>query len=76
MDGFKLLRSDDCTELFQLPDEEHDVARTYPAVAAEMDEILENWLESDVERRTDVGREAEFTDQRKRQLTDLGYLFE
>jgi uncharacterized sulfatase len=69
---FKYQRSDDGSELFELPDETEDVSATYPEKVAEFDEYLTEWL-ADHEGRSIEGTEAQFSDEVRQQLADLGY---
>lgn len=70
---YKYQRSDDGTDLFELPDEETDVSDEQPDVCDDLDERLEMWLETDG-RPVGASGQAEFTDAMRRQLSDLGYL--
>ncbi|SFR36519.1 sulfatase [Halogeometricum limi] len=73
---WKYMRSDDRTDLFDLPDEETNVADDYPEVAAEMDAKLDEMLPT--KRFDDDDREAanqvELSSQMEDHLADLGYL--
>jgi uncharacterized sulfatase len=71
---FRYQRSEERSELFRLPDEEHDRSTSYPEVAERLDGELERFLETDGRPAAGGGREGEFTDAMERQLADLGYL--
>jgi uncharacterized sulfatase len=66
-------RSEGRAELLALPDEIRDVSDEEPELAAELDEQLSEWLETE---GVPVGaaRDAEFNDAMRRQLSDLGYV--
>ncbi|MFC6973772.1 sulfatase [Halomicroarcula sp. GCM10025709] len=69
----KLLTSDDDPELFELPDEETDVADAQPETLASLSAALDDWLavhgQPDTEAET-----GEFSDEVQDQLRDLGYI--
>lgn len=70
---FKLVESDERTELFDLPDETTDVSEEYPDVLADHEAELERRLDAVGEgARTDQSREM--SDELRRQLSDLGYV--
>jgi uncharacterized sulfatase len=71
---FRYQRSEERSELFRLPDEEHDRSTSYPEVVERLDGELERFLETDGRPAAGGGREGEFTDAMERQLADLGYL--
>ncbi|TSD14055.1 sulfatase [Haloglomus irregulare] len=66
-------RSDDRAELLRLPDETTDVSDSEPELAAELDERLDEWLATEG-APVGEGRDAEFDDAMRRQLSDLGYV--
>ena len=65
--------SEDRAELLALPDETTDVSEKEPELAAELNQLLDEWL---VTEGVPVGeaRDAEFDDAMRRQLSDLGYV--
>ena len=72
---YKYLRSDDRTELFDLPDETVDVSDDHPEVRARFDGWYDEWhdeyggsIESDAS--------ANHSDAAKQRLEDLGYVME
>jgi hypothetical protein len=71
--AYKLLKSDDRTELFELPDEETDVRDAHPDVTADLETKLDDWLATDGQPVAEA-RDAAFSDAMKRQLADLGYV--
>ncbi|HET7323039.1 MAG TPA: sulfatase-like hydrolase/transferase, partial [Halococcus sp.] len=73
-EAFKYQKSDERTELFELPDETHDVSEEQPTVRKRLDEELDTVLETDGQPAYTEGREGKFTDAMKEQLSDLGYL--
>jgi uncharacterized sulfatase len=66
-------RSSNESRLFKLPDETTDVSQDYPSVAAELDELCQNWL-NDVGQPVGRVGTAEFSDETRTQLRELGYL--
>ncbi|WP_137286147.1 sulfatase [Halorussus salinisoli] len=67
---FKYLESASKSNLFELPDEETDVSDEHPEVVETLSGVVDDWVDwTAVE--TD---EAEFSDDMKEQLADLGYL--
>lgn len=70
---YRYVRSEDQVELFELPDEETDVATERPDVTDELDDHIDElggWRNS-----TDVSAErAEFSVEMRQQLEELGYL--
>lgn len=73
-DEFKYQRSDERTELFELPDETTDVSGTHPDISSRLDEELDAILETDGQPASTETREGEFNEAMKEQLSDLGYL--
>ncbi|WP_410767601.1 sulfatase [Haloferax sp. DFSO60] len=71
---FKYEYSDDGAELFELPDETHDVSTEYPEVRAELDERLQKWFETDGVPVSEQQQSGRFTKAMRAQLADLGYL--
>lgn len=69
---YKYQRSDNRSELFELPDETEDVSARYPEKVAEFDQYLTEWT-ADHERRSIESAEAEFSEKVQQQLADLGY---
>jgi uncharacterized sulfatase len=69
---FKYQRSEDQSELFCLPDETEDVSSLHPETVAEFDEYLTGWL-AEHEGRSIEETEAQFSDEVRQQLADLGY---
>lgn len=69
---FKYLSNDNRTKLYDLPNEESNLASDYPSVVEDFSEILcrEN---IDWDRRSE-GERVEFDEQAQSQLRDLGYL--
>lgn len=70
--NFKYLKSQDRTDLLELPDEYTDRSERYPDVVADLDEKLEGMLSMLSERET--SGTIEYSDAMKQQLVDLGYL--
>lgn len=73
--AFKYQRSDERSELFELPDETEDVSTAYPEKVVEFEQYLSEWMtahEGESIERT----EAEFSDAVRQQLSDLGYVTE
>lgn len=71
---FKFLKSDDRTELFDLPDEQEDVSERYPQVASSLEATLDEWLDT-TGRPVDATADGpELTDAMRKQLSDLGYI--
>ncbi|PSQ26968.1 sulfatase [Halobacteriales archaeon QS_8_65_32] len=73
---YKYLTSDDRTELFELPDESHDVAKTYPDERDRLAGIYTRWAETAGRPgyADATPRKAEYSEGMKRQLANLGYL--
>lgn len=71
---FKLLKSDDRTELFELPDERTVVSEQYPRVAASLEATLDEWLATTGRPLDATTTEAELTDAMREQLENLGYI--
>ncbi|MFC7079028.1 sulfatase [Halorussus caseinilyticus] len=67
---FKYLESEGKSQLFELPDEETDVSDEQPEAVEELSAVADDWVDWTA-AETD---EAEFTDEMKEQLADLGYL--
>ena len=70
--AFKYQRSDDRSELFELPDETEDVSSLHPETVAEFDAYLTEWL-TEHEGRSIERTEAQFDDEVRQRLADLGY---
>ena len=70
---FKYYQYPDTPELFELPDETTDVSDQEQAVAAELDEYLTEWLQTEGVRAGE-GETVELDDEAKSRLSDLGYL--
>jgi uncharacterized sulfatase len=69
----KYQRSEDRSELFELPDETTDVSDAQPELAAELDEKLDAWFDAiGTVAATDAS--AEFDQATQRRLRDLGYV--
>jgi uncharacterized sulfatase len=68
---FKYLESTTGSELFALPDEETDVSDDRPEVVEDLSSVVDARV--DWESSTDAER-AEFTEEMREQLSDLGYL--
>ena len=66
-------RSEDRAELLVLPDEATDVSDAKPELAAELDKRLDEWLATEG-APVGEGRDAEFDEAMRRQLSDLGYV--
>ncbi|WP_254830853.1 sulfatase [Haloglomus salinum] len=66
-------RSEDRTELLALPGETTDVSESEPELAAELEARLDEWLATEG-KPVGEGRDAEFDDAMRRQLSDLGYV--
>lgn len=69
---FKLVQSEERTELFELPDERSDVSEEYPEKRTELSE----WARREVEEFGQPivsAEEADLNDRMKQQLADLGY---
>ncbi len=73
-DDYKYLKSDERTELLELPDETHDVSDTHPDVSERLDGELDAILETDGQPAYTEAREGQFSEAMKEQLSDLGYL--
>jgi len=71
---FKFERSDDRTDLFSLPDEDHDVSGEYADMREDLEDELDGILATDGQPAYSGGRDGEFTDAMRDQLADLGYL--
>lgn len=72
---FKLLHSEDRTELVEPPHETTDVSDSYPEARNHLEDILQELLnEMGAATRDGNRRDAEFTDEMREQLSDLGYL--
>jgi uncharacterized sulfatase len=73
---YKYLTSDDRTELFELPDESHDVTKTYPDERDRLAGIYTRWAETAGRPgyADATPRKAEYSKGMKRQLANLGYL--
>jgi uncharacterized sulfatase len=70
----KYQKSDEGSELFRLPDEEHDRSDEEPKIAEEMAAILEDWMEQYGYPVSNEKAQSEFSDEMKKQLSDLGYI--
>lgn len=70
---WKYLRSQDRTELFELPDEMNDLSDERSAIVDRLDSALEDWLDS---HGQPIGesRTGEFSAAARRQLRELGYI--
>lgn len=72
-DGWKYLRGADSTFLYELPDEETDRSADRPELCAEYDRRLDEWLDRYGSPLYADDR-ADFGDDVKQQLADLGYV--
>jgi len=70
---YRFQTSEDRTELFVPPDEEIDVSDEYPDVAADLQETVDQWLETEGSR-IDAEKDSRLTDDMRDQLRDLGYV--
>jgi uncharacterized sulfatase len=70
---FKYCKSDERTQLFDLPEEETDVSDDNPELTAEFDGTLESWLATEGQP-IDSSADADFTAAMEQQLRDLGYV--
>jgi uncharacterized sulfatase len=71
---YKYLESSEKRELFALPDEETDVIDSHPEIADELHAVLKRTIDNPHPVIEDDAPSAEFTDEMKSQLSDLGYL--
>ncbi|SEL40376.1 sulfatase [Haloferax larsenii] len=72
-DTWKLLRNGDDHHLYRLPDEETDLARSYPDVVETLSEILDERVGSSPAVE-DAGATAEYDPETLSRLESLGYL--
>jgi len=70
---WKYLRSEDRTELFELPDETTDISAQYPDVVSRFDDALERYCPEGGQYDAS-GTAAEFSTTMEQRLEDLGYL--
>jgi len=73
-DTFRFQRSNDSAELFALPDEQTDVSEDYPSKRAELSAELDRRLSEIDSPSIDTAAAADFSDDVKDQLADLGYV--
>jgi uncharacterized sulfatase len=69
---FKYLSSEDKTQLFELPDEKTDVSDAHPQFVETLSRVVDDRV--DWERPASETARADFTDEMREQLADLGYL--
>lgn len=69
---YKLLKSDDRVELFDMPNESDDVSDNYPERVAELEKELTQWRGT-LADAVSVGDAADFSDEFEEQLKYLGY---
>ena len=74
-ESFKYRRSDGRAELFELPDESTDVSDRHPDRVTELDDVLTRWHDR-IEGPEIREEAAEFSEDAKERLTELGYLVE
>lgn len=72
-DEYKLVQSEEKSELHRIPDEETDASDGEPEVLEQLEARLRTWLETQG-RPASAGTDAEFTPEMREQLSDLGYL--
>ena len=72
---WKLVDGDDSTALYELPDERTDVSGKFPDLAADLADSLSAWKDEYADPVTSTKR-AEFDDDVKDRLSDLGYVVE
>ncbi|MGZ0745993.1 sulfatase [Haloparvum sp. AD34] len=70
---FRYQYSTDKSELFRLPDENHDLSDVFPNVADHLDRKLEEWL-SEFGKPVKTTEQSELTNEMQQQLRDLGYV--
>jgi len=73
-EDFKLLLSEDRTELFELPREDADVSDRYPDVTERLSQKLESFLNGPGEPITADRNRGEIDDDVRGHLSELGYL--
>jgi len=71
---YKLLYSEDGTELFRLPDEGTDVTADYEETHETMRSYAESWLDEHGPEPESVERKATLDDDIEERLSDMGYL--
>lgn len=71
---FKLVRTDEWSKLYQLPDEMVDVAAEYPSVFDELSSFLDEWMNTEGQPFEAAPKEVELSDQTEQHLRDMGYM--
>jgi hypothetical protein len=74
-DGWKVIRGDDGSTLYELPDETTDRSSEQPDCARNLRQQVDGWLEEFGEPIFSTD-ESGFSDSVKRRLSDLGYVVE
>ncbi|ESP86899.1 sulfatase [Candidatus Halobonum tyrrellensis G22] len=72
---YKYVRSDDRTELFNLPDETTDVSDDHPDVRDEFDGLYDDWFDR-YGQPVESTASASHSDAAKQRLEDLGYVMD
>lgn len=72
-DRFKWLKSDDGEALYELPDEDRDVADAHPSTTEQFHSAFDDFLERVGESQT-TDAQRDMTDEMKDHLADLGYV--
>lgn len=73
---YKYQKSEEASELFELPDEETDISDENPETTEEMEATLDTWMAEYGRPISNKDNESEFPDEMKQQLTDLGYIID
>lgn len=72
-DGWKLVKGPDSSKLYRLPDETEDRTSDAPEKSQSLHEIHDDWMDR-YGHRVHTQEQAEFSDEVKQQLADLGYV--
>ena len=71
--SYRFERSESMERLYALPDEETDVRSEYSDVTADLESVLDKWLE-EYGSHVEAEDESQLNDAMQRQLRELGYL--
>lgn len=71
---FKLVRTDESTDLYRLPEESTDVKNKFPRVFSELRGFVEEWLENEGVPHKSSPENPDLADETKKHLEEMGYL--